>query len=277
MSRQSEMDTYSQAGEWLMGTARRNPEALLLLAAGCALLMRSKSDSRRTSTPSSYGEDKRSSFSSMKAPGREGFTGTTQKAADYAANMKDRVAETASEYADTVSDFADDARRTVTEISERFARQAQTTMQNTMDRVLRNQPLAVAAAGLAAGALVAAAFPSTDMEKRALGGAHEALTDAADKATKTVVSAASKAGERLMSAAEERGLTSQGLRDVAGEVADTFTEAVGTKSGADQRTRMVPDSPATADFGMSELGSEKRNPGRESQAQTAGPGSGNKR
>jgi len=37
----SETETYSQAGAWLMGTARRNPEALLLLAAGCCLLMRS--------------------------------------------------------------------------------------------------------------------------------------------------------------------------------------------------------------------------------------------
>ena len=41
MSRYSETDTYSQAGDWLMGRARRNPEALLLLAAGCCLLMRS--------------------------------------------------------------------------------------------------------------------------------------------------------------------------------------------------------------------------------------------
>ena len=40
MNRHPDSDTYFQAGEWLVGTARRNPEALLLLAAGCALLMR---------------------------------------------------------------------------------------------------------------------------------------------------------------------------------------------------------------------------------------------
>ena len=34
-------DRYaSNAGSWLMDTARRNPEALLVVAAGCALLMR---------------------------------------------------------------------------------------------------------------------------------------------------------------------------------------------------------------------------------------------
>jgi hypothetical protein len=33
-------DVYGRAGNWLIGTAKRHPEALLVLAAGCALLMR---------------------------------------------------------------------------------------------------------------------------------------------------------------------------------------------------------------------------------------------
>ena len=33
-------DTLARGGEWLMDAARRRPEALLLMAAGCALLMR---------------------------------------------------------------------------------------------------------------------------------------------------------------------------------------------------------------------------------------------
>jgi hypothetical protein len=41
---------------------------------------------------------------------------------------------------------------------------------------------------------------------------------------------AGKAGERLNSAAEERGLTSEGLKDVAGEVADTFKGAMSGQS-----------------------------------------------
>ena len=38
--------------------------------------------------------------------------------------------------------------------------------------------------------------------------------------------AAGRAGERLKSAAQARGLTSEGLKEVAGEVADTFKEAM---------------------------------------------------
>jgi hypothetical protein len=69
--------------------------------------------------------------------------------------------------------------------------------------VLRDQPLAVAMAGLAAGAAVAAVFPSTGIEDRTFGGAREALTEAAGKAGERVVEAAGKAGERLKSAAED--------------------------------------------------------------------------
>ena len=56
MSRYSNTDTYSQAGDWLLGTARRNPEGLLLLAAGACLLMRGRtSSSSRTASPNRYG------------------------------------------------------------------------------------------------------------------------------------------------------------------------------------------------------------------------------
>jgi hypothetical protein len=259
MSSYSERDTYSQAGDWLLGTVRRNPEALLLMAAGCCLMMRSGSSSR-TSARHAYERDEwgyptRGASSQVRgasASTRQGFSRATDAASDtvrsageyasqakdrmtdtasdYASQMKERISDTASEYADSVRDFAGEARRAVTERSARLSRQTQATLQSSMQRVLRDQPLAVAVAGLAAGAAVAALFPSTDIEDRALGGAHEKLKDAAEKAGERVMEAAGKAGERLKSAAEERELTSEGLKEVAGEVADTFKDAMSDKS-----------------------------------------------
>jgi hypothetical protein len=247
----SDTDSYSQAGDWVMGAARRNPEALLLLAAGCALLMRSgRGTSRRATAPARYPEDRGYSPVSDVPSVRQGLSRTAEKATGHASDIKDRVSDTASAYAESISDFAADARRTVSEGSERFKRQAQTTLNTAMERVLRDQPLAVALAGLAAGAAVAAAFPSTDVENRALGGAHEALASVVDQAGKAVMGAASKAGDHLKTAAEERGLTSQGLKDLASDVADTFTDAVAGKTD-DHKTddhrgaTMVPDSPAS--------------------------------
>ena len=40
MTRNWDTDTASHTGDWIMGAARRNPEALLLVAAGAVLLMR---------------------------------------------------------------------------------------------------------------------------------------------------------------------------------------------------------------------------------------------
>ena len=49
--------------------------------------------------------------------------------------------------------------RAVSEHSERWQRQARSQLQGGMERVLREQPLAVAVAGLAAGVAVAALLP----------------------------------------------------------------------------------------------------------------------
>jgi hypothetical protein len=163
----------------------------------------------------------------------------------YAADIKDRVSSTASSYAGAVSEYAADAGRNISEQTGRFARQAQ----SSMDRIIHDQPLAVALAGLAAGAAVAAAFPSTDIERRTLGRAREALGEAAEDAAKgageRLMGAAGKAvGEGLRHAAE-RGLSTEGLKDMARDVAQTFTSAAkGTASDLGSPST-VPESPST--------------------------------
>jgi len=265
MSRYSDIDTYSQAGDWLAGAARRNPEALLLLAAGACLLMRSRgASSSRAPSRSPYGEVAQSqqagsagmssSAGRVSSNLRDGLSRAADTATDYAAQIKDRVSETASAYADSVSEFADDARRSVSERSARLGRQAQSTLQGSMDRVLRDQPLAVAVAGLAAGAAVAALFPSTEMEGRTLGGAREALTGAAGKAGEMVMDAAGKASERLKTAARERGLSSEGLQGLANEVAETFTGVVGGKSSDRESASSVAKSSSGASSSASQSG-----------------------
>jgi hypothetical protein len=201
-----------------------------------------QSDPGRTSFTHGHGAPRASEASEM----RERVSRAAESATDYASQMKDRVAETAGSYADSVADFADDARRRMAQSSARLTHQAQSTLQSTMQRILRKQPLAVAAAGLAAGAAIAAAFPSTEIEEHTFGSAGEALREAAGKAGETVKEAAGKAGERLKEAAEERGLTSQGLKELAGDVAGTFTSAVSGKSDDHGGATVVPETPATA-------------------------------
>jgi hypothetical protein len=270
MSRYSDPHRASQTGDWIIGTARRNPEALLLLAAGCCLLMRSGASSSSRAYSGRYGEG---DYSSRASSNR--FSQAAEKATDYASGMKDRVSSTATayaadmkdrisdaagSYADTVSEFASDARRNISEASERFTRR----VQPSMDWVMRDQPLAVALAGLAAGAAVAAMFPSTEIENRTLGGAREALTDAAKEAGQNLMGAAGKAGERLKSAATERVLSSESMKDFASDVAETFTSAAKGKPSDLGRATTVPENPSTGTAGTADRSS--------SMARTTEPG-----
>jgi hypothetical protein len=242
MTHDTYTDDLSQAGGRLLGAARRNPEALLLLAAGCCLLMRSGSVFRGTSQTryDDTGHEHRADFRRA-SPGpasssvREGLSRAADSAAQYASDIKDRVSDAASSYTEAAADFAQDARRNVSEETSRLTRQAQSTLESGMNRVLREQPLAVVMAGLAAGAAVAAVFPTTEIEERTLGPAGESVRQAAGKA-----------GERLKSAAEERGLTTEGLKELAGEVSDTFTNAVSGKPEDQNRGTAAPQSPATS-------------------------------
>ena len=303
MSSYSDRDVYSQTGSWLLGTVRRNPEALLLMAAGCCLMMRSGSASTRAGARMSQHAREEwdhqtgrasSQFRRASASAREGLSDASEstadmaksageyaaqvkdriadRASDYASQVKDRISDTASSYADSVADFADDARRRVAEGSARLKQQTQATLQSSMQRVLREQPLAVAAAGLAAGAAVAALFPSTEVEGRAFGSAHEKLKDLAQEAGERTMEAASKVGERLKSAAQERGLTSEGLKEVAGEVVDTFKDAMSGDS--DERSGASSGGPPASGSNQS-LGMEQNKPGGGYASNPAGtPGGG---
>jgi hypothetical protein len=227
MSRYPEYDAPSTATDWVVNTVRRNPEGLLLFAAGCALLMRSgASPLSGKFSENSYSDNGGHSGASRQSSLREGISRTAEGAADYVSEVKERVAETASSYASSVTDYAEETRRSISDQSSRLKRQAQSTLQTGMDRILREQPLAVALLGVAAGAAVASVFPTTEVENQALGTARDALAEAASKAGDSLVGAAGAASERLKSVAAEHGLNTEGFKEIARDVAGTFSDAV---------------------------------------------------
>jgi ElaB/YqjD/DUF883 family membrane-anchored ribosome-binding protein len=262
MSDYSNTPSFGSA-DWLMSSVKKNPEGLLLLAAGCALLLRS---GRANAQGSRY-----VSGQTQRYPGQSGYDGNDQDwrmregmsraadtARDYASNVgktvsdtaenvgktlsekADRVGQTLSEttdrYVSAAGDYAKEARRTIVDQSGRIVEQAQ----STVERIVQEQPLAVAIAGLAAGAAVAAAFPASRFERETLGPAGERLSDAVSTAGERLSDAASAAGERLMAAAEEKGLNKEGLKDVARDVAGSFE-----RSFSDQQDQNPPKTSAS--------------------------------
>jgi hypothetical protein len=243
------MNNYSNSpsfgsADWLMSAVKKNPEGLLLLAAGCALLLRSGrgSDQRSRYVSGRYqrypGSQAGYDASDQDWQMREGMSRAADTAREYASNVgrtlsgtAENVGKTLSEttdrYVSAAGDYAEEARRTIVDQSGRMVEQAQ----STVERIVREQPLVVAIAGLAAGAAVAAAFPATRFEREMLGPAGERLSEAVSDAGERLTDAASAAGDRLRTAAEEKGLNKEGLKEVARDVAGSFEKSLSDQQG----------------------------------------------
>ena len=242
-------------GERILNTIKRNPEGLLLLAAGAVLLMRTIASKSSATPMDGYGRgaqaservedaarqtmDTARSYASSAGDVARRTMDTARSYATSASDAAHETMESAKSYASSASQYAGQAGRAVGEQSERVIRQTRSMAQG----VLRNQPLAIAVAGLAAGAALAAAFPATQLERETLGPMGDQMSKAAERVGDQLKQATMKAGEKLKSTAEERGLDSDGLKEMASEVADTFrTSMTGHPEDKDESASSAPGS-----------------------------------
>ena len=221
----------SSAGDWVMNTVSRNPEGLLLLAAGAALLMRSGRGQKARYAQSSMSRQYSGSRETSETGSGVGerLRESAERAGEYVSEATDRVAGTARSYASSAMEYADEATQTAIDRSRRMAGHAQ----ETADYVVQEQPWAVALGGVIAGAVVAAIFPATRLERRTLGEAGQRMRSAAGRMGEQLMEAGMQAGERLSEVAEERGLTAEGLKGAARDVGETFSSAL---SGEEARS-----------------------------------------
>ncbi len=263
------------SADWLINACKQNPEGLLLLGAGCALLFRkgasrSSRQSSRRSPGYAHTEVAYGSSGAQKREMPESAFQAAENARRYAADLGETVTDTAKSYASAAGEYAQQAGQTITDHSGRIARQAQ----STMERIAREQPLLIALGGLAAGAALAAAFPLTRMERERLGPAGRRLSEAASDAREKLSEAAASAGERLMNIAEERGISAEGLKDVGRDVAGTFeksfTEGTGNeRAGGNKDARSTSSGTAQAGAAWTGSGAGSAAPGMGSATRVA--------
>jgi hypothetical protein len=211
----------TDAGEWLISTAKRNPEALLVLAAGCALLMRGRGSDRAAGQTASGVSGSNASSNSR----------TTEKTSAVAGDLKQRITDAGASVAGQAGEIA----KTVSTQTSHLAGQAQSMLSSGFGQLLREQPLALVAAGLAAGAAVAALLPPTDLEERTLGSTRDAISDMTGKVGENLIVAATEAGQRLTQGVTERA--TEGFKELAQEVAGQFAEkkVTGAADKSDER------------------------------------------
>jgi hypothetical protein len=248
-------NTYTRPGDWLVDTARRNPEALLVLAAGAALLMRGGSRSRSrvmAADYSSYSRDdhedrpnayygggEEDAYQGGRGGGlREKIGGAAANAGEFTSGIGAQVAETSRSYVATAGRYAETGRRRVARQAYRARRHAGQT--------LHEQPLLVASLGLVAGAAVAAMLPRVEIEERALRPARDALGDAANRAAASLREAAGDAGRRLQEGAADLGAAA--LKEAAKGAVRNFSE--NPSSAAGQRPETMAGTGVGSDGNM---------------------------
>lgn len=197
-------------------TMRKRPEALLLLAAGAALMM-----------TSGRGPGLRESASRAGAGGiGERLHSAADSASHLAADMRERVGDQVDELREAAGGYAHRAARRAQEQGEALTERTgaaidrvRSGVQENIDYMLHEQPLALGALSLLAGVLIGAALPRTMLETRTLGVTREPLrgrmeafraaaSDAGEKVKEAVSGAVSEAGKARDSVVQAASRTS---------------------------------------------------------------------
>jgi hypothetical protein len=223
---------------------RQNPEGLLLLGAGVALMLRhaATSGSAKPLNKSRKASASDRNSDSVDLGNRES-EGLVSKVSAAAEDARSYVADTANDLAGKASDLADKA-SDYGQAATRRTRQAADSAYRSVEGVIEAHPVSIAIAGLAAGCLAAAVFPSTRFERETLGPLGRRAANAASEAgelakfaaVERVTNAALKAGEQLTDAVSEGKFDTETLGQVARDVATDFkTNLTGGDSQANGR------------------------------------------
>jgi ElaB/YqjD/DUF883 family membrane-anchored ribosome-binding protein len=159
---------------------------------------------------------------------------------DAASNMRDQLSQTAEQLARVAQDSAATAREHSTAIGGQVSEKAARARQQAGDTARRvrtssvslfhDQPLLCAALGIAIGAAIAAALPSTRTEDKLLGETSDAVKDKigqlASEQLESAKAAAGKAAQAAGTAAVREGLSASGLADAARSVGERVRRVV---------------------------------------------------
>ncbi|HEX4194541.1 MAG TPA: hypothetical protein VHY80_15645 [Stellaceae bacterium] len=248
----SNLGPNADTAEWLLQTVRKNPEGLLLLGAGLALLMRS--GGQRAQQQRAGASPSRNGATGGEGPygpyGMDGTSGSGERMANQARGTAEQLRNSVNDATETVSRSYDqmqsqvqDTANAAMQSGQRAVNSALESGQKAMNSAMQSgqqvvtsiaaQPFLVALMGLGTGLAVASLLPETEIEHRAFQDAGKNLADRARDAGDRIASATGEVGDKLAEAAAERGLNKEGVQELAGELTDTFKNALSDKKEAD--------------------------------------------
>lgn len=220
--------TISQSSSSVFETLRQNPLPAALIGAGIGMLLMRRNRKQtypyeRNASFDRYNVDEGYTNSRSYTGGRtqqaqsqassgashtqstigEAFDSARETASSVASQTRNQVSNIAGQVSEQVSSLGSQAREQVGNLGSQVhdvTRRAQTQYEHS----LQENPLAVGAVALALGAAVGLALPSTRVENRLMGEAHENLVQVAEEAARdTIVKVKEVAGEAGRAARRE--------------------------------------------------------------------------
>lgn len=244
------------------GLAKENPIPAVLIGAGIAMILGfgARSATRGGGSPN-YGPSDRlppprqlrqptlfqsakagltsvadslgSAAGSVKATAVGGASAARDYVADTSSHLSGNIGDLRRHASDAIGNYSATARDTMKNATRNLPRSRQ-QVTSQLSGILEEQPLILGALGIAVGAALGAALPTTETEDQWMGSASSSLRHAAHEVAESELSGlkdvASKTAENLKQSASEHGLSADNLtglvRDV-GEHAKTAVHEVG--------------------------------------------------
>ncbi|WP_245433334.1 hypothetical protein [Mesorhizobium sp. WSM3866] len=240
----------------LKAQVRDNPLPLTVIGAGLAWLMLGSGASAATATTgyaTRRGSDRHDGTSTA---GTGTMTSDTYASVgDMASGAAGTVSGMASSAAGTMSDMASSAAGSVSGMASGAAETLTNSATATADmatratrsaqQLMEDQPLAVAAVGLAIGAAIGAMLPHTQLEDERLGGYREQLRERAEDALEKGVDQVKQvAAEAYQAASDEAGRQASSEGTLADKVSDVVKSAADKADEAVHR-RLSDTEPST--------------------------------
>ena len=192
--------------DFISQTLRNRPEALLLMAAGAALMLARGRGLGQQEDGAGTGIGER-------------LHSAADTAAHMASDLRQRVGERVEDLRESVGDYAERAthraqerRETLTHRTGDAFEQARSGLRENIDHMLREQPLALGALSLLAGVAIGAALPRTVIETRTVRVAREPLRGAKGRMD-TLRSAVGEVGEKVKEAIAGGAAEAEKLRE----------------------------------------------------------------
>ena len=214
ITEQHEDDTLQRGAgvvDFISRTMRNRPEALLLMAAGAALML-----ARGRGTGAQEG-----ALGDVASGIGERLHSAADTAAHMASDLRQRVGDQVDDLRESVGDYAERAthraqeRRTaLTQRTGAAMERARSGLRENVDHMLREQPLTLGALSLLAGVAIGAALPRTVIETRTVRVAREPMRGAQGR-RETLRSAVGEVGEKVKEAIAGGVAEADKLREAA--------------------------------------------------------------